>query len=182
MAASGGILIFEAGDGVEVSHNAVDANDVGIWVIGAHHATVEHNEATNSTFDGIALDNQNIFTAGLTTEQNIVRHNDAKGNGEGIGLFSANSNLIEKNHAIGNAGSGFVASYECDFQVGPPCTVLQPSSSGNLFDGNHASDNGAFGFFDDSSGGGTSGTANTYVRNRCKGNISGSSSPNGLCK
>ena len=43
--------------------------------------------------------------------------------------------------------------------------------------------NGGFGIADDSTGTGTSGTANTYTQNICgRGNGAGRSSPPGLCR
>ncbi|MBI3841261.1 MAG: hypothetical protein HY297_04840 [Thaumarchaeota archaeon] len=38
-----------------------------------------------------------------------------------------------------------------------------------------------FGYFDDSIGGGTAGTANTYTGDKCNANGLGDSSPAGLC-
>lgn len=178
VAASGGVLIFEAGSGVTASNNTVDANDVGVWVIATQGAVVDGNRATGSTFDGVALDNQN-FTAGVSTTQNVVRNNHASGNGDGIGLYSADSNLIENNDIGGNSGPGVVVSSEFDLQT---FAGFQPSSSANVIRNNHSDKNGDVGIFDDSTGAETAGTANTYAGNHCRDNAGGASSPAGLCE
>ncbi len=178
VAASGGVLIFEAGSGVAASRNTVDANDVGIWVIATQGAVVDGNRVTGSTFDGVALDNQN-FTVGASTTQNVVRNNHVRGNGDGIGLYSADSSLIENNEIAGNSGAGVVVSSEFDFQTFPG---LQPSSSANVIRNNHSDENGDVGIFDDSTGSEIGGTANTYAGNHCRDNAGGASSPAGLCE
>lgn len=178
IAASGGLLIFVAGSGVHAFGNRVSGNDVGVWVIGTQETLVEHNVATGSTFDGIALDNQNVFGA-TSTHNNVVQDNEVSGNGDGIGLFSANSNLVERNRARANSGPGILVSSEFDFTALPS---LQPSSHENILRGNGVEENGGVGIFDDSLGAGTSGTANTYEANRCRQNAGGDSSPAGLCR
>lgn len=103
--------------------------------------------------------------------------------GSGIGLYTANSNLIERNDVRGNAGSGIVASFEVDSQ--DPEFDPQPDSSSNLILDNRSTKNGDFGIDDESSGAGTGGTANTYVDNKCSKNTPpgdpGDSDPAGLC-
>ena len=56
-------------------------------------------------------------------------------------------------------------------------------TTGSRFDRNRGENNGGFGIADDSTGTGTSGTANAYARDALRrGNGAGSSSPPGLCR
>lgn len=187
--ASAGILIFGASNGVTVSHNTLDGNDIGIWVIGTDQATIEGNVARNGFFDGISLDNQNPpqLSAPVTTDDNTVRMNRTQNNGFGISLFSANGNTLEKNRAIRNVGDGVLVSCECDYTVNPNCGTpcsgsadFQASAHDNGLKSNVANQND-IGFFDDSVGGGTLGTDNIYTANKCAGNITAGSDPSGLC-
>jgi parallel beta-helix repeat protein len=184
IAGSGGLLLFEAGSGVVLEKNTTTGNDVGIWVIATNGAMLEANKSTNSVFDGIALDNEN-FTPGVTTDFNILRRNRLFDNGVGIGLYSANTNVIDRNRVrgglsnlSGGTGDGFVVFFQADFQsVGD-----QPYSSGNVFQNNLTLKNEGIGYVDGSTGSGTGGTANTYINNRCNKDVGGGSDPAGLCK
>ncbi len=55
-AASSGILLFTAGNGILVNDNTVGTSDVGIWVNSTSNARVKNSKVTGSTYDGIALD------------------------------------------------------------------------------------------------------------------------------
>lgn len=162
--AASGLVPQLSGPGTELAHNLVDATDVGIFVI-ADQAVVEHNTVTHSTFDGIAL---------LHADGNRIAYNHSEGNGtggpgfgSGIGLFDSNSNVVANNHARANSGPGF---------------FTDETSTGNTFQGNHATGNGILGFWDVSVGGGTAGTANTYWENQARDNPFGDSFPAGLAK
>lgn len=168
-----GILLFEAGDGVDVSGNTVTGNDTGICVKQTNNAHIDRNRVSDSLFDGVALDNQN---PAKTTEHNVVSRNSVLRNGEGITLFSANNNAIERNLSNNNNGAGFLVS--CD-NAGSGCT--QAFSSGNTFTFNTANRNGVEGYRDESTGSETGGTANIYNDNKCSGNLVEGSFPDGLC-
>lgn len=172
-ALSVGILLFEAASAVEVIGNVAKGNDTGICVKQTNAATLEHNRVLDSVFDGISLANQD---PAKTTDGHTVRRNQARGNGEGITVFSSNDNLFEKNVANGNNGAGFLVS--CD-DAGSGCT--SPHSANNQFKMNVANNNGIEGYLDESSGGGTAGTANLYTGNKCSGNGIEGSNPDGLC-
>lgn len=122
---SGGVLIFAGGANIQIQHNKVDALDVGVWVAGANNATVSHNKASNSTFDGIALDNQGGSVNGNTVAQNQSEDSDV-----GIGLYGANNNVLDKNKAEGNSSAGLFVGF---------------GSTGNTLSGNHAEENGGDG-------------------------------------
>lgn len=144
--ASGGILIFAAGDGPEIKDNKVDANDVGIWLISTDGGSIKKNEAENSTFDGIALDDQ----AGGTVSDHEVKQNELQDNDVGIGLYGSgvSDNLVEKNEAEKNASAGFFAGF---------------GATGNTFSRNKAKRNNAAGYQIESGG-------NTLTRNKAEQN------------
>lgn len=197
---SAGILIFDAGDGlVTVDHNKTLRNDIGIWVVGTDNAVIESNGARNSVFDGIALDNQNATSLGLspseTTDGHSVRKNSTTANGgAGIVFFSSNNNSINDNTATRNGDAGLLLTCECDYTVNPLCAPgcglsadFQASAHDNTISKNRENNNG-FGIFDESTGGGgPGGVDNSYTplvgtnRNICKNNAFDNSSPNGLC-
>lgn len=106
-AASGGILLFTAGDGIRVEDNKVDANDVGIWLNGANSARVIDNKVTNSTFDAIALDD-----SGGGVQNNRVDLNDVHDNSVGIGLYgtAVMNNRLWKNVADLNGDGIYLGS------------------------------------------------------------------------
>lgn len=152
-----GILLFDAGNSVSVSANTADRNDVGIYVIGNGNASVLSNKIKNSTFDGIALEG---------TDFNTVRSNTMTLNGNGIGLYDADSNIIERNTAQTSDSSGFFADVD---------------STGNFLRTNRAIQNFTFGMEDESTGAGTAGTGNSYTGNTCTSNGTAKSDPAGLC-
>jgi parallel beta-helix repeat protein len=162
VAGSGGILLFDAGDDVTVSSNTVERNDVGIWVIGTSTATILNNKVRSSTFDGIAIQH----VGGNPTGSNTVSKNTATLNGNGIGLYDTGGNTIERNIVSTSEGPGI---------------AVDATSSGNVLTQNKATKNFTFGIEDESIGGGTAGTANTYSGNSCTGNGTAKSDPAGLC-
>jgi parallel beta-helix repeat protein len=160
--ASGGILLFDAGDDVTVRGNVVERNDVGVWVIGTSHATILTNRVKGSTYDGIAI--QHI--GGNPTGSNTVTKNTATLNGTGIGLYDTDGNTIMSNTVSTSDGPGI---------------AVDDTSTGNVLTQNKATKNLTFGIEDASSGAGTAGTANTYGGNSCTGNGTAKSDPAGLC-
>jgi parallel beta-helix repeat protein len=162
---SGGILLFDAGDDVKVSGNTVDRNDVGVWVLGTSSAMVLSNKVKNSTFDGIAVQKDDLFGPSPATF-NTVRSNVATLNGDGIGLYETTNNIIERNTVSTSDGPGF---------------FVDATSTGNFLRVNTALHNFTFGVEDESVGAGTGGTANSYSGNSCNGNGTAKSDPAGLC-
>jgi parallel beta-helix repeat protein len=106
--ASSGILLYVPDNNIGVDANTVDANDVGIWVVGTDYAKVEGNSVTGSTWDGIAIDNQ----AGPVTNA-FVAQNSSNGNQTGIGLYGStvSDNVIQRNNTDYNSYSGIYAGY-----------------------------------------------------------------------
>ena len=145
-----------------MSGNTADRNDVGVWVIGTSNAEVLSNKVKSSTFDGIAI--QDIGTN--PTEFNTVSKNTATLNGNGIGLYDTASNFIDRNTVSTSDGPGI---------------FVDATSTGNFLTKNKSTKNFTFGMEDESVGGGTAGTANSYSGNSCTGNGTAKSDPAGLC-
>jgi parallel beta-helix repeat protein len=161
--ASGGILIFSAGNGIRVEDNKVDANDVGIWLNGANLAKVHENVVTGSAFDGIALDD-----SGGNVQNNRVTQNRASGNSVGIGLYgaAAMNNRLQSNRTDGN-GDGIFLGFGTTLN-----TLLQNQARNNTNDGiwvdsdsNTIQKNQAFG--NGNLDIENTGAGNSYSNNRC---------------
>ncbi len=146
---SGGILLYAVEDGVVVKQNTIDGSDVGIWMAGASDAYVKSNVVSNSTFDGIALDDQ-----GGDVADNNVRNNVTEDNDSGIGLYGSattNNNIqdnsIENNTTVG-LFSGFGAFMNrlfrniVSFNLGDGIVV---DADSHLIDENQALNNAGIG-------------------------------------
>ncbi len=165
--ASGGILVYGGADGIELSRNDVDDNDVGIWVIDADNAYLWRNNVMGSTYDGIALDAYFASVTGATLMGNETDYNLL-----GIGLYGAttSNNLLRINSAEGNELTGFFVgwgSYANDFYKNKAQFNLgdgfQIYSDDNYLERNLAQDNAGTGFVVDGDG-------NTLYQNRAQGN------------
>jgi parallel beta-helix repeat protein len=134
-----GILVFDPG-AVEVDHNDVRLNDVGIDAEdNGSRSSVHHNTTTQSTYDGISLFSASSYT---------VSFNETSDNAEnGIGLYDSSQNELKANRAYRNADGLFVDT----------------TSTGNTLRINLADENTVFDCADDSVGPGTGGTANLWI-------------------
>lgn len=175
---STGILLFAPGD-TTVENNTVHANDVNIYdflstsdvriknnetfggtfdgidVVSSSGATVENNTAHDNLFDGIYLND--------TGTGNTLKDNELRSNGEdGINLDDADNNTLNDNKTNGNSRDGVHAAI---------------SSTGNTIQNNDAKSNTQFDCRDMSTGGGTAGTANFWLKDKGQ-----TSSPPGICK
>jgi parallel beta-helix repeat protein len=150
--ASTGILLYQSG-AVTIEQNTLLNNDVGIDAIGANGSTIDHNQVTGSTFDGILLDT----TSGATVDHNTTNNNgfgDSSANrpGDGgIALVGSTNNTITQNTSNSNKGDGI---------------CVDPASTGNSFDHNQTSGNTRFDVEDESTGAGTAGTANAWTNTK----------------
>jgi parallel beta-helix repeat protein len=95
--ASAGVLLFQADPETEVVHNTILRNDEGVYLSDQHGGTVSHNEASDSTFDGIGI------VDGSTDV--LVEHNVAERNAfDGVYAGSDSSeNTVAYNHLSDNA-------------------------------------------------------------------------------
>jgi parallel beta-helix repeat protein len=153
---SGVGLIVDGRTRVTVINLKVNNFDVGIRLIDSDDNILVRNNVSNNIEGG-------IFVRG---PDNILVRNDASSINAGDGIFLAGSNnTLILNTANSNNGNG----------------ISLTRSDNNTLVINTARTNSKFGYFDDSSGSGTAGTANTYITNECSDNVSGGSSPSGLC-
>jgi parallel beta-helix repeat protein len=173
-----GILVFDSG-ALTVDANTLSANDVDLFAGADSDATSGHWLIENNTVSG-ATDNVPSPTAGS---------GEGNGYGDGIqldGVGSANPTTVETNTISGNFEYG-IALYSTAH-----ASVLQnhsntsfdgifvdSASGANSFQSNVAKNNGRFDYEDQSTGGGTSGTSDTWVTNTCKPVLD--SAPEGLC-
>jgi nitrous oxidase accessory protein NosD len=114
---------------------------------------VSANKVSSSTFDGITLD---------TVTQTLLQSNDSSNNNEGIGVYASTGAKIDNNDTDDNDTDGLFADTD---------------TSGNSFTNNEASGNGNLDCEDVSTGTGTAGTANTWLKD-----VGDTSSPAGICQ
>jgi parallel beta-helix repeat protein len=94
--ASTGMLLYLSG-AVVIAHNTVSSNDVDIYAISVSGSTIEHNDLSGATFDGLDL------TSGTTNTS--VAHNSSHDNAyDGIFVDSSSTgNTLDHNDLSDNA-------------------------------------------------------------------------------
>jgi parallel beta-helix repeat protein len=149
-----GILLFDQGT-VTVENNTVTANDVGISALGGadNATTIKGNKVSGSVFDGIDLED-------IVGPQ--VLDNKSTGNNPGYGLYNTDNGFLKGNKAEDNGTNGF---------------FVDNQSQGNTLRDNQAKNTTGIDCEDDSTGPGTSGTANFWINDK-----GATSSPPGICK
>lgn len=167
--------------GIQIRHNRADSpvvlyntsgssvskntfgRDVGSAVfLGGNDQTIviDSNTMNAPVFAGVRVgDNPTVINTGITISNNTIR--GAGFYGIHIGASSLTAGTINANTVNGNDPEGI---------------FTESGNDGNTFQDNVVTRSKSFDIEDDSSGGGTSGTANTYINNTC-----GSSDPSGLC-
>lgn len=146
------------------------STQAGIHVVGVDSVTVVN--CTVETFlVGIGLASSNGDT---------IKNNFALDNAVGIALQGSNGNTVVSNDVSSNSNDGFL------IHCGISGCLTEPAANNhikkNTADANGVGKFGGFGYHDITFGKGTSGTANHYAKNECSLNVSGGSSPTGLCK
>jgi len=122
---------------------------------------------------------------------NSIMWNAAKDNGgDGLRLLEGSpSNYIKGFYAAGNGADGICVGSDSNKVM--LSTAIDNGSDGvqneatgekNSYYANYSKENADYGYHDNSSGGGTAGTANRYSRNRCRNNGIDGSDPDGLCR
>ncbi len=132
--------------------------------------SVTGNEVSDNEGFGILLSN----VSNSTVDNNEVDRNGA----DGI-VVGSNSNDITRNKAEDNTGDGFVIAGESNDITRNVAkrnggNGFTAEGDNNDFTRNRSQKNDGFGFED-------TGTNNDFTKNNCNGNISGASSPDGLC-
>lgn len=138
-----GVIAFEAGR-VVIDGNRLDGNEVGVIVQNQTEPVfVTRNDIRGSALDGISLDNAD----GVLIGWNRVRDSGR----DGIRLEDSSDNTVVGNRSTGNDENGLTVTGDSEDNV----------IFFNVFVGNDG-----FDVFDDTTGDGTAGTANTYSDNR----------------
>jgi parallel beta-helix repeat protein len=159
----------------------------GIRLYKSNDNKLKGNIVTSNYGDPIS---GNGFGANLSNG-NIFKDNTATGNGyNGFQLRNSENNILKGNKAIANAYNGFRLGTGSSFNILKDNTAMDNeedgfsiniTSTGNTLKKNTSNNNVGFGYFDESSGNGTSGTDNAYSKNKCEDNTLGGSDPTGLC-
>jgi parallel beta-helix repeat protein len=153
---NGEIGIFLVGSDNTVTRNTVNSNgNKGIFLVGSDN-TVTRNTVNSNGDRGILLDGSSN-----TVIRNTVKYNGA------IGIaLGGNTSAVIHNTVNSNGAHGITCYFRSD---------------DNILAMNTAHLNRGFGYFDESFGSGTAGTASIYLTNKCLDNVSGGSNPTGLC-
>lgn len=150
-ATAAGVTVGNAG-AVAVVGNRLAGNQVGVAAVNTTGLAVLGNRVTDSTLDGIELNG---------VSKAVVAGNQVTGSKrDGIALDGTTDSLILGNRATGNGEYGL---------------AVTGKSSGNVVTLNTLRGNKAFDAFDATTGGGTAGTADTWLLNSI-----GKASPAGL--
>ena len=178
-------ILDNTGDGIRlggadhtVTKVVIQRNAGGGLMVTGDATEVSNVQVTSNGGDGVRLRG-----SGATLEASVIARNegagvDVTGSGNRVSLLQLDSNGGD---GLRLAGTGNLASRNIAQRNGGHGLEIQGASA--TLDRNRAPNNGGFGITDDSTGGGTSGTANTYVSNTCgRGNDAGISSPPGLCR
>jgi parallel beta-helix repeat protein len=175
---STGVLLFTPGD-VKVEDNNVFDNDVNVYDFQSSTAvSIKNNELFGATFDGIDI----VQSSGATAENNKSHDNGF----DGIYLSDATSNTLKNNKLTSNAEDGIWLDGESDGNTlqnnqargsGRDGLHAGADASGNTLRDNEGRDSATLDCHDESAGGGTAGTANTWDKDR-----GDTSAPVGICK
>ena len=167
------------GSGHTVEQSTIEGNGGAGVEVGGDANQVALLQVTGNGADGVLM-------AG--TGNQAARINATRNGGDGLQIQGANA-TVEGNRATSNREAGLlihgtghtVRSNIAGQNAGTGLQML--GTTGSQFERNRGENNGGFGMTDDSTGTGTSGTANTYTQNICgRGNAAGISSPAGLCR
>jgi len=146
-----GVIVTGAGD-VTVAGNRLTSNDVGLFATDTDGVRLLGNEVRNSRSTGVFL----FDLSDAEVIGNVVSNSGRAG----IFLDGVTDSTVALNESRANAGYGIGVT-------GP--------STGNTIVGNTAHGNKADDLFDDTTGTGTAGTANTWAGNRFR-----TATPDGL--
>jgi hypothetical protein len=117
-ATSAGILLLDAGDGVDVALNRVADTDVGIFLARTSNAELHGNSIDRSTYDGISIDGR----TGPAQENHVHANYIANSGSVGIDLFGAGArnNVIKLNLIVASG----VADVEEQLEAGENVVLL----------------------------------------------------------
>jgi hypothetical protein len=198
---NGGIGVAVVGHASRLSRLQVKGNArAGVRLVGSGH-TLEQSLSEGNGEHGAEVSGDDNQVALLQAEGNggdgvhlkgtgntAARNTATRNGGDGLEIAGAGATL-DRNRATSNGeagleihGTGHTVTQNIVGQnAGTGLEML--GTTGSRFERNRGENNGGFGVRDDSTGTGTSGTANTYTQNICgRGNAAGVSSPARLCR
>jgi len=198
---SGGLGVAVVGQAARLSGLQVIGNvAAGVRLLGDGHV-LEKSELAANARRGAEIGGDRNQVVGLQVEGNTGDGLLVKGTGNQAAKNSATRNLengleiqgdravVEKNESTNNGWAGLEihgTGHQVSSNVSEKNTkagLQVVGTTAGQFERNKSENNRGFGITDDSTGRGTSGTANSYTKNVCgKGNARGASSPAGLCR
>lgn len=181
-----GLGLYCGGGGNNTARrNEAKDNFIGFWV-GGYGQTIAENTIQGG-FDGVEVLSPGHDIIGNTaTGCSSAGYHFSFSSGP-MGTDDAINGTVVLNNKAHECRDGFAINADCVYLAENQATSCAISGffafggAGNLFEANKASHNGFYGFEDSTRDGGTAGTANTYMGNRCRHNDSGPSFPAGLC-
>jgi hypothetical protein len=175
-----------------ITHNQIDRYQKGAIVVDrtGSYATIDHNSIVHGPPDVIVIGPNGIQVsrgAGAQADHNVVTENVGGGFGTGVLIYQAGSGLVDVDHNDVFKNDDGISLYESDNesvsqnnsheQLVYDGLFMDSASEGNTIDHNDAYLNAEHDCHDDSTGGGTAGTANYWLHD--KGNTENRP---GLCK
>jgi hypothetical protein len=166
----GGVLVDNAGSNAEIAYNEVEGvgptpliAQNGIQASRNAAANIHQNTVSNNNYALAGTDSVGILLYMETNGATTVGHNSASLNDDGIFLYNnVVGTQVTNNSSTQNDFTGITAD---------------STTSSNTISSNKASGNGMFDCEDDSTGGGTAGTANFWIKD-----FGQTESPSGICK
>jgi nitrous oxidase accessory protein NosD len=153
------------------TNDTIDGDDFGSTIFVGGDSTgilIQRNVLTNPGFAGIAV-RDTLADTGSTANVNVVGNTVTGAEGSGIDVTAEDFAAVSaRNNTLRNNGVGTFAPRDGIF--------FGSLTKGNQIRSNTASGNGNLDCEDDSSGSGTSGTANTWTSNNGV-----TDDPNGIC-
>lgn len=172
--------------GVEIVANTFDANGSGVVLVDAEDIGIRRNTITDSGGSGIFM-SAGFFSGAVVQRIDIVGNTIARSGGSGIRVSTDVDDVVITDNVIRDstqAGINVTSSAAGAVRVfenrannnGTDGIFFGASTNGNTINDNIARSNGDFDCEDDSTGSGTAGTANTWIKNEGV-----TSDPPGLC-
>ncbi|HEY7148275.1 MAG TPA: right-handed parallel beta-helix repeat-containing protein [Gaiellaceae bacterium] len=164
-----------------ITHNQIDAYQKGAIVVDntGSKATIDHNLIAHGPPDMIVIAPNGIQVsrgARADVDHNIVKENSGGQSGTGILLFQAGSGLVDVDHNDVFKNDDGISLYDSDNesvshnnsheQLFYDGFFMDADSTGNTIDHNDAYLNTEHDCHDDSTGGGTAGTANYWLHDK----------------
>jgi parallel beta-helix repeat protein len=192
-----GILLYEAAPGITIKGSTVYGNDTNIYAqndLGTAGQDVANLTLANNTVRDATTTNGAGFGIFLDSLSNAsVTHNTVHGNvQQGISAAGLQTSTITSNTVTSNGDGIFLGGSGSINATSAGVNVTSNTSNNNTAVGIHAdsgavnnsfnkntmTNDGGFEAKDESTGGGTAATHNTWTSDHCAG---GTSSPSGLC-